>query len=728
MPLNSSRSFAAVLALALGAVAELKVGVGIYDATGPISDVIFMGMANPSQKGEGLHFRLRSRAFVALDTATGKRFAQVSLDSGMGSIVLKKRVVAGLAAHFNSTALYTDANVGVSGTHTHSGPSGFLENVIFQFAGSGWQPQTIDAYVNGVVASVIQAHERLAPAKAFLASGRVEGANINRSPTAYLRNTQAERDAYPDGNTDKVMDQLAFTSATGAPVGVFNWFAVHPTSMNNTNTLVSGDNKGFASYLLEREHNGGTADGVQPGTGPFVAAFMATNLGDVSPNTLGPRCRDTGLPCDLKTSTCNGRVKQCSSVGPGVDMFDSTRIIATKQVDVARALLAGVAAGNATELAAPAVDFIHAFVRMPGLEVTSTAANPGQNGTLCSAALGDSFAAGTTDGPGMFNFEQGNSSRPFWNIIGSVLHKASKAQKACQHPKNILLDTGNIKIPHAWAPDVVPLQLFRLGQLAIVNIPTELTTMAGRRLKKAVKAALVAGGALDPEQGTVVISGLSNGYADYTTTVEEFQEQRYEGGSTIFGPLQLQGYIQEFMRLATALAANQTVDPGPTPDDFSGKLSGGTEPKNEEAPKGRGFGDVLVDVPAGPAGGFVAGADAVAATFVGGWPNNDLRAQGTFLAVQRQTAAGAWQTVAVDGDVETRFHAVAHSCSLLSSCPYHDNTVTWYIPADAAPGSYRLRHFGAYFDKPLLKTGQLVQYNGTSSTFQVVAADLYSVT
>ena len=120
-------------------------------------------------------------------------------------------------------------------------------------------------------------------------------------------------------------------------------------------------------------------------------------------------------------------------------------------------------------------------------------------------------------------------------------------------------DTGNIKIPHAWAPDVVPLQLFRLGQLVIVNIPTELTTMAGRRLKKALKATLVEQGVLDAE-GTVVISGLSNGYADYTTTFEEYQEQRYEGGSTIFGPLQLNGYIQEFLRLAVAMAQHQTVE------------------------------------------------------------------------------------------------------------------------------------------------------------------------
>ena len=39
-----------------------------------------------------------------------------------------------------------------------------------------------------------------------------------------------------------------------------------------------------------------------------MAAFPQANEGDVSPNTAGPRCIDTGEACDFETSTCNGRV------------------------------------------------------------------------------------------------------------------------------------------------------------------------------------------------------------------------------------------------------------------------------------------------------------------------------------------------------------------------------------------------------------------------------------
>jgi neutral ceramidase len=115
-----------------------------------------------------------------------------------------------------------------------------------------------------------------------------------------------------------------------ADLGMLNWFAVHGTALNNTNKLISGDNKGLASYLFEKDMNGAAT---LPGQGKFVAAFASTNLGDVSPNTAGPRCLDTGLPCDTATSTCNGKNEMCVSFGPGTngEMFESLKIIGTNQ-------------------------------------------------------------------------------------------------------------------------------------------------------------------------------------------------------------------------------------------------------------------------------------------------------------------------------------------------------------------------------------------------------------
>ena len=48
-----------------------------------------------------------------------------------------------------------------------------------------------------------------------------------------------------------------------------------------------------------------------PLQGSFVAAFAQSNEGDVSPNTKGPHCQDTGKKCEFYHSTCNGKVCVC---------------------------------------------------------------------------------------------------------------------------------------------------------------------------------------------------------------------------------------------------------------------------------------------------------------------------------------------------------------------------------------------------------------------------------
>lgn len=63
--------------------------------------------------------------------------------------------------------------------------------------------------------------------------------------------------------------------------------------------------------------------------GPFVAAFASSNLGDVSPNTRGPKCEFSGNNCS-KQYTCPGRKEMCFASGPGRNMFESTSIIANK--------------------------------------------------------------------------------------------------------------------------------------------------------------------------------------------------------------------------------------------------------------------------------------------------------------------------------------------------------------------------------------------------------------
>ena len=124
------------------------------------------------------------------------------------------------------------------------------------------------------------------------------------------------------------------------------------------------------------------------GDSSFIAAFASTNLGDVSPNILGPKCIDTGLPCDVEHSTCNNRTQMCIASGPGKDMFESTKIIAERQFRAAYDLFSNV--DSSEELTGP-VTAVHQWVDMTNYSVFL---EDGSTVHTCKAALGYSFAAG----------------------------------------------------------------------------------------------------------------------------------------------------------------------------------------------------------------------------------------------------------------------------------------------------------------------------------------------
>jgi neutral ceramidase len=76
--------------------------------------------------------------------------------------------------------------------------------------------------------------------------------------------------------------------------------------------------------------------------------------------------------------------------------------------------------------------------------------------------------------------------------------------------------------------------MLRVGQLVMLIMPGELTTMSGRRIRNAIRAELISQGVIG--QGAyVVVAGPANTYAHYVATAEEYSVQRYEGASTIFG-------------------------------------------------------------------------------------------------------------------------------------------------------------------------------------------------
>lgn len=682
----------------------LSVGRGIADITGLASEAALYGYANPNQIARGLHLRQYSRAFVFDDGV--KVAAFVVVETTMVSQAVHTEVFEKLRVELGN--IFTEENVMLSPIHTHSAPGGYHTFWMYQAPSKGFVNETFDAFVNGVVLSIVRAYNDLRPAVVSVNSGNLLDASQNRSPYAYYNNPPEEIASYPY-DVDKQMTVLKITDLTsGDNMGMISFFAVHTTSMKNYNHLISTDSKGYAAQMMERYLNPGEL----PGKGSILAAFTQTSQGDASPNTDGSRCDITNEYCSYNTSTCPEWPKdprKCTGRGPAGEQFADTQIIGDLQYQMGRSLF-----DSAVESAGSTIDFRMQWVNMSDVTVYDAQNNPIKT---CRPSMGYSFAAGATDGPGIPPFTQA-MLEPLDNItaiIGRVFNM-SEELIACHAPKPILLPTGEIENPWPWQPEIVPLQLLRLGNVILVGLPSEVTTMSGRRLENAVKKTLTDNGF--PSTIRVITVAMTNGYTSYVTTFEEYQMQRYEGASTVFGPNQLQAYTIKFQELALAMATGQTVPRGPLPldlrgypDDALGRI------KIDTPPDGMTYGDILVDVESQVVAGNTA-----SVTFVAGNPRNRPTTDNTFLEVQRKVSDVEWTVEATDANWETKFFYTTScdedendpNCNTLSQMS--NATISWDIPISQPAATYRLVHYGTARSSIV----DVVDYVGTSSEFQVV--------
>lgn len=634
------------------------VGTGIYDITGPAAEEGMMGYAMIEQKTAGIYQRLWARAFVIESPCNGKRIVFVSADLGQIFQGIKQQVVLKLKEKYGDR--YEEDNVLLTATHQHSGPGGYSTYALYNLSTLGFNRDNFDTIIRGIVAAIEIAQQNIQKAQIKIAKGQLTGIQFNRSPTAYLKNPKEERDRY-QSNTDTEMTLIRFDALDGKPIGMINWFPLHGVSMNNKNHLINGDNKGYAAYLFEKDFqsNYGATD--------FIAAFAQSNAGDVSPNEYG------------------------HEGGSGLEGIRAVEKAGQPQYEKAKQLFE-----NADEVIQGGIDYRHTYVEMNNVKINPQYTD-GTLKTTCPAAIGVSMLAGTQDGEGVG--KQGVTCDNVRRFVPWFICEAVRTN--CQGVKPIVLETGT-KQPYSWTPNILPFQVFKIGQLVIAAVPFELTTMTGRRLRNTIEKNL-----LDSSQDHhIVLSTLSNAYAQYVTTNEEYQLQRYEGASTLFGPWQAAAVQQIFANLTKALAQATPIDPGPTPLDLSdSQATLQTGVLFDDKPAGKLFGDVKEDVSP-----IYKPGDIVKVSFWGGHPKNNLHIQDTFLEVQ-QFLHGKWQTIRRDRDWDTEYHWERYWWS------YSVITIVWRVPENTPEGQYRILHKGEWKSG---WGGAITSYEGHSSVFNVI--------
>ncbi len=520
-------------------MSNYHIGTGIFNVSDPAIGTNLQGFAVDRQKTTGVESNLYSRAFAVWDQDTDRRVVIAVADIWSCTQAIKAEVIARLNSF--ASGIYTNENVLISGTHTHSAPGGYSHYYLYNHSIGGFDSHTFECIVSGIVLSIQQAHDNLSPGKIFINSGTVDNCGEQRSSLAYNTNPLAQRQKYAS-DTDKTMLLLKFVKIDGTleiPIGMLNWYAIHPTDRGQKNTDVTGDNKGYASELFETEMN--AASLVQR---PLVAAFANANCGDVSGNV------------------------ELGHIPDGIHDATQMRKHGERQFHKAKELF-----DTAIEELEGSVDFRHQFVDME--QAT------GLPGTLGLSMFAGSTEDGVPEPPSGLEegIVEGNVSigqRAIQAAIGGGFQIAAfgiatptalalNSQEVSGHlPKPITLAPGRATLlagqPYPITPNVLPLQVLKIGALLVAGVPAELTTMAGRVLREAILEEVASS-----DIKHCALATYANGYSQYVTTQSEYNAQHYEGASTLFGPDTLAAYVDTFNDLAKAINEETTVPTGTAP-------------------------------------------------------------------------------------------------------------------------------------------------------------------
>jgi neutral ceramidase len=626
----------AMLAAAPAAQAQggptLRAGVGRADIT-PKLGYYLGGWTRQDRTAQGQHTRLFASAMVLQRGDT--KIALVSIDLFMVPGGLLQHVAQALPGRG-----FTEQNLIINASHTHSGPGGFANSPALNFAAPSLEtavdPVTFLALaeqppadrqlytflVDRIATAVRRADEDLGPAALGWGSSRLTGVTRNRSLEAHLANHgvikargEGRVEDDPEGaehtidprvdvlRVDKLVRRRGRRRRT--PIGGWSIFPNHGTVTKSSFEYYNQDHHGSALRLFEA---GVRRAGRVPRRQLVLNVYGNGNEGDMSAGLdhTGPAGSDEV-----------GRLE-------GQAMLRAWR-----------------GAGRA------------GLTRRPALELRWTRV------CFCGQTTETGRVADNPE-PGLPFFTGSEEERgPLYEVTGQHYEDTrDPADSEDQgHKVGVTGAGGSI-------PNVVPLIQVLVRDKLISTLPGEPTKEIGAQLRQRVLQAVAGSGVRD-----VVVSGLTNEFILYITTFAEFERQHYEGGNTQYGPSEGTFLIDEQAKLAAALVRG---DPAPDPYPFDPTY--GVVPDGAAYPDGAASGEI-VEQP----GAAYARLDRAELAWRGGPEGLDRPVDRAFVTAQRRVGR-RWR--AADSDLGLAMLWTVDSDGL--------HRVHWEIPLSAKAGRYRL--------------------------------------
>jgi len=499
---------------------NLHAGAGRADITPPTGFYMF-GWVRSDARSEGQHTRLFARTIVLERGA--RKVALVSADLG----AIPNGLVVHAAQRLASRG-FTDENVIVSASHTHSAPTGYFNfpafNTVaptdttateFELAPPA-DPQLYTFLAKRLAASIRRADRDRAPAVAGWGSTRLLGTTENRSIEAHLANHGIIREfgagnvtLDPGGYAHTInprvdvlrVDKLA--RGRRVSIGMWSTFADHGTVVKPTFSFYNADHHAAAARLAERaiRRRGGAPRGQE-----VVNSYGNSDEGDI---TAGLKHSGPAGAYEVGREEARAMLAAWRRAGRRLERRPALRMRWTRACFCGRDTSAGVVDDR--------------------------------------AVVGLPFLTGSEENRGPLYDETGIPLEGY-RLPVPIGPQGAKIQA--------IRDTGQF-------PTAVPLSALQVGDRAIVTVPGEMSSGMGRRLRQATLAA-----GRDAGIRRIVVAGLANDFIQYFTTQEEYGRQHYEGGTMLFG--EAAGvFVEE--RLAELVGAIAAGAPAPAPDPFDAR-------------------------------------------------------------------------------------------------------------------------------------------------------------
>lgn len=463
-----------------------------------------------SNAQDGIGFRTRLRARVLHLRAGTSSLALVQCDLLGGSAIVQHLVAKAVAG---STDVGLDGLL-IGATHTHAGPGQFLGTDFYnRFASnrSGFDPAWSQFLVERIAGGVTEAVAARRPARLATGSIQVWGWTRNRSLDPHVANesvadkrTAAHRKYVA---INPVLHVVRVDGVDDAPIAAMVLFSVHGTGISVAAREYNADLWAYVTGTL--------ADHIERSRGirPVVGAVQATHA-DVAPAI---RSGAAGY-LEARRVGC-GIGEEASAAWDSLEPRLTNRVIldaALEEIDLDTS---------------------------PRIEGIALPHRP---------AVGAALVAGATE----------NTTPVIHRIPPFRAGSPRRHRPGDEHGAKWILGSRWLQpiiLPSHRFPRVLPIQIVRIGELAIVGMPFEVTVEAGRRIAAGVGAELARSGVAD-----VAVSSVANEYSGYVTTPEEYALQHYEGGHTLYGP-KTEGFLTAHARrLAHRLAIDGRAAPRST--------------------------------------------------------------------------------------------------------------------------------------------------------------------